>query len=469
MSCFALRRRLFSVNKQYPRHWPKLSPAVLTATALLLGVHPAGSASTPASVQFQVNTVTASGQNRPVVAASAIGTFVVVWESYASGGTDNSARSIQARLYGADGAPSSAQFQVNTSTTGDQTVPAVAMADNGDFVVVWESNHQASDYNIMAQPFSAAGVKQGSELLVNSAFTTGDQSAPAVAMADNGDFVVVWVSPGGAGADPNLSIQGRRWSASSAGFFDQLLVNDVTAGDQGEPAIATDGSGAYLVAWRHPDLSLDIAIRSFTADDFVAEGLVADAPQQTANTFPSGPQTAPSVAMSYVGNAVVAWESFGASFGSDVARYSIQLRRLDATGSFIDGNDVQVNTYTTDDQRYPAVTMGPDGNFAVVWQSYGSAGSDGSDYSIQLRSFDRSGVALDSSDVQVNTYTLGAQTSGSAALAPNGRLLVAWESNGSPGNDTNGYSVQGRFFTVCSLFCDDFESGGMSQWSAVYP
>ncbi|PWB72519.1 MAG: hypothetical protein C3F15_10990, partial [Holophagae bacterium] len=426
-----------------------LRPAglVAAALALLLGAPASALASDPLTAQFQVNTVTGSAQQAPAVASDAAGNFVVVWESYSSGGNDNSSRSVQARLYDRDGTAAGPEFQVNTSTTNEQKTPAVARNSSGAFVVVWESNHGTSDFDIMAQRYNAAGARVGAELLVNSAYASGTQGQPVVAMADNGDFVVVWKSAGGAGGDPGISIQGRRFRAGTGSFFDQFLVNDITPGDQDEPAIASDGGSRYLAAWREPATSNDIAIRFFTADNLAPAGITADAPQQTANTYPTGSQSSPSVAMGPAG-AVVAWESFGGTFGNDTSRLSIQARRLDASGEFIDGNDVQINTYTNDDQRYPSVTMAPNGFYAIAWQSYGSSGNDNSDYSVQFRSFNADGGVLDPADVQANSYTTNAQQYPAAVLAPNGRLLVAWESNGSPGNDGNGFSIQGRLYEV---------------------
>jgi hypothetical protein len=437
------------------RRWVRVVGSTLASAVLLLGTSAAALATTPRTGQFQVNTLTYSSQEKPAVAHDAAGNFVVVWQSSASAGNDSDGLSVQARFITADGTPVGTEFQVNTSTANRQEAPAVAMTPTGDFVVAWESNHSATTgFDIMAQRFNAAGAKVGPELLVNSAYTSGDQVAPAVAIADNGDFVVVWRSPGGAGGDSGVSIQGRRFSAASGSFLNQFLVNNVTSGDQDEPAIATDGKLTYLAAWRDPATSNDIAIRYFTADDHVAEGVTANGPQETANTYPSGSQTAPSVAMASDGSAIVGWESFGATFGNDTSRISIQARRLDPTGAFTDGNDVQINTYTNDDQRYVSVTIAPDGTCALAWQSYGSAGNDNSDYSIQLRAFKGSGAVIDSSDVQANTYTSGEQSYPSAALAPNGRMLVVWESNGSSGSDTNGYSIQGRLFNVFTPVSD---------------
>ena len=441
---------------------------VLTTAAFLLAAPQVGlGASSALTGQFQINTVTGSYQSLPVVASDAAGNFVVCWESYTSGGNDNDGRSIQCRRYNPAGTAIGSQFQVNTSITYSQTKPAVAMNPSGSFVVVWESNH-ADFYNsnIIAQRYTAAGSKVGSELLVNSAFTAGIQGVPAVAMADNGDFVVVWRSSGGAGGDPGISIQGRRWRASNSSFFDQFLVNDVTAGDQDDPAIATDGISLYLVAWEYPG---DIAIRYFTADNLaVAVGMTANAPQQTANTFPSAVQSEPAVAMTPGGRAVVAWETFAGSFGTDNARLSIQARRLAANGTFLDANDVQINTYITDDQRFPSLAMDASGIFVASWQSYGSEVGNDTDFSVQFRAFDVAGHALDPIDVQANSYTAGYQWYSAVAFGSNGRLLVVWESNGSPGTDQDGFSIQGRLYDVgVFIFADGFETGNTSRWSAV--
>ncbi len=458
-----LPTRVFSCLRR-----PPAAGLVVASVVLLIGAAQPGLASEPLTGQFQANTVIGSAQQQAAVASDAAGNFVVVWESYASAGTDTDGRSIQARHFTAAGSPVGAEFQVNTSISGEQKAPAVARNSSGAFIVVWESNHSASDFNIIAQRYSAAGVKVGSELLVNSAFTAGVQEEAAVAMADNGDFTVVWRSPGGAGSDPDASIQGRRWRASTGTFFNQFLVNDVTAGVQSSPAIATDGGTTFLIAWETAAVSQDIALRSFQADNGNAAGLVPDAPQQTANTFPTGLQEQPAIAMTPDGRAVIAWDSFGASFGTDTDRYSIQARRLAADGSFIDGNDVQINTYIASDQRDPAVAVDDSGIVVVSWQSFGSWGNDASGYSVQFRAFDLSGFAIDPIDVQANSYTNDYQWYPAVAFGSDGRLLVVWESNGSPGNDNSGFSVQGRLYDAF-IFADGFETGATSRWTTAVP
>ena len=39
------------------------------------------------------------------------------------------------------------------------------------------------------------------------------------------------------------------------------------------------------------------------------------------------------------------------------------------------GGEFQVNTYTTGDQDFPVVAVAPDGQFIIAWQSQGQDGS----------------------------------------------------------------------------------------------
>src|SRR5512146_2892960 len=58
------------------------------------------------------------------------------------------------------------------------------------------------------------------------------------------------------------------------------------------------------------------------------------------------------------------------------------------------GSQFQVNTYTTNEQVVPSVGAGPDGSFVVVWESNGSPGPDSDRTSIQARRFQADGTPL---------------------------------------------------------------------------
>jgi hypothetical protein len=78
------------------------------------------------------------------------------------------------------GVPVGAEFQVNSFATGLQRYPAVAMENDGDFVIVWSSFGQDGDGSgIFLRRVDAAGNALGVELQVNS-YTTNAQAHPAV-------------------------------------------------------------------------------------------------------------------------------------------------------------------------------------------------------------------------------------------------------------------------------------------------
>src|SRR5690606_11821274 len=119
----------------------------------------------PVGAQFQVNTYTTNGQTHPAVAMAADGRFVVVWESNGAASGDTSGWSGRGRRYAADGTPAGPEFQVNTYTNADQRYPAVAANSSGDFLVVWQSlgsnNGDDSQRSIQAQRFTANGTPIG--------------------------------------------------------------------------------------------------------------------------------------------------------------------------------------------------------------------------------------------------------------------------------------------------------------------
>jgi hypothetical protein len=66
-----------------------------------------------------------------------------------------------------------------------------------------------------------------------------------------------------------------------------------------------------------------------------------------------------------------------------------------ALGATPIGAEFQVNSYTTNSQYTRSVASDADGDFVVVWQSYGSAGGDNDDTSIQGQRYDGGQVCHD--------------------------------------------------------------------------
>ena len=110
------------------------------------------------------------------------------WHSAVSAGTDSDGFSIQGQRYAADGSELGGEFQVNTYTTDFQRSPAIAVASNGDFVIVWHSTGSSGDDNssqsIQGQRYDASGARVGDEFQVDIEF---DRDVTGLTP---GDFVI---------------------------------------------------------------------------------------------------------------------------------------------------------------------------------------------------------------------------------------------------------------------------------------
>jgi hypothetical protein len=74
--------------------------------------------------------------------------------------------------------PQSGEFQINTYTPLNQTLPVIAADGQGNFVVVWEQQDSTpAPDNIIARRFNSSGAGLGLEFLVN-VFTAGVQRVP---------------------------------------------------------------------------------------------------------------------------------------------------------------------------------------------------------------------------------------------------------------------------------------------------
>jgi hypothetical protein len=182
-----------------------------------------------------------------------------------------------------------------------------------------------------------------------------------------GGFVVVWESDGQDG--DAKGVFGRRYNASGAPVGIEFVVNTYTTGDQDDPAIAVDASGDFVVVWTSGGQDGDA--KGVFGQRYNALGARAGGEFQV-NTHTTADQQNPAVAIDGSGDFVVAWESAGQD-GSGVGVFG---RRYDSAGS-PQGSELQINAYTTSDQAAPAVAAQKLGDFIVTWESAGQDGSDG--------------------------------------------------------------------------------------------
>ena len=382
----------------------------------------------PLADEFRVNDYTTGFEGRPVVASAGDGSFVVAWARGGAAGTG-----IFARRYDAHGAPKATGFQVNTGTAVPGQYPSIAADASGGFVVVWGDadgyNSHArrfdaagapvgsqlglpralpkvasdatgnfvvvgSEYhpgapfrppfpaNFFGRRFDATGAPAGSEFLV-SGFTDQSDSENyivdypadrAVGMAPRGSFTVVWALAEMSvlqGAGPfrtaDLGVFGRRFATTGETLGPIFPVTTSSATHPRQPAIAVDPLGNFLVVWS--SVGQNDAGRGIRGQRFDASGEKVG-PEFQVNTYTTGDQTSPSVAVDEAGDFVVVWSSAGQDGSSD----GVFGARFDRHGTRL-GGEFQVNAHTTGDQQAPQVASDGRGMVAV-WQSDGQDGSD---------------------------------------------------------------------------------------------
>ena len=337
------------------------------------------------------------------------------------------------------------EFQVNSYTTDLQGLGTVARGPDGGFVVVWTSEgspgSDTDGYSVQAQRFDTNGRRLGVQFQVNT-YTTGDQFAGTVASDESGNFVVVWESKGSFGTDSDgASVQARRFRADETALDPaELQVNTYTTGDQEFAQVAVRPNGDFVVVWSGGPFWA----YDVHARRYRADGAALDPVELQVNSYTTGDQRAPQVAASPDGGFVVVWTSEG-SFGSDDSEESVQARRFAADGIPLDANELQVNVFTPGPQHLPAVAAGPRGGFVVTWDSDYGTGTDPF-LSIQARRFGADGAPLDASEFQVNEYTPNGQFRSRVAMSAGGDCTVVWTSIGSLGDDDDQTSIQARRF-----------------------
>lgn len=141
------------------------------------------------------------------------------------------------------------KFRINDETEGSQDNARVVIADDGTFVVVWQSDQTAAP-GIYMQRFSGEGVPVGLNQLVAS--EQGFDNSPAVSGSEEGLFVVVWSGFGSEGASSatGMDVWAQLYDLLGTALGDPIKVNTVDQDDQQDPRVAIeDNNGSVLIVW----------------------------------------------------------------------------------------------------------------------------------------------------------------------------------------------------------------------------
>jgi len=363
---------------------------------------------------FQINTRTSNNQRVAAIAMGAEGSFVVVWSSY---GQDGNSNGIFGQRFDPNCSPIGDEFPINTTTSGNQKEPSVATDTAGNFIVAWQGPGLLEDeeQDIFIQRFDPNCQPLGDELLINT-YTQGKQQHPKAAMRRDGAFAVVWESE-------RLEID---TTVVSCQLFD---ANGLAVSEEFEvsllddcryPDVAMDPNGKFAVVWMEDGSSNNlIMVRLYNADGS-ARTKPLDASTIKFNTI-----TRPSIAMDANGYFVVAWDGDPNHASDD----DVHARLFDPNGTPL-GEQFIANTALADAQQYPQVAMNNMGEFVIVWES--EIESSTVERDIFCQRFDSLGQPI-GDEFQLNSFVESDQRYPDIALSDNGEFVTVWQSDGQDG------------------------------------
>jgi hypothetical protein len=112
------------------------------------------------------------------------GSIVAAWSEW----------ELMARRFAPNGAPRGPAFLVSKTSESRQEAPAVVLMTGGTSVIVWEERDRDGDGGgIFGRAFAANGAPLSDDFQVNST-SAGWQYQSAIAAANQGPVVVVWVT-----------------------------------------------------------------------------------------------------------------------------------------------------------------------------------------------------------------------------------------------------------------------------------
>jgi Ca2+-binding RTX toxin-like protein len=386
-------------------------------------------------IEAQVNTYSTGSQIDSNISVNADGSYVIVWTSV---GQDGSYDGIFGQRFDTVGVKAGSEFQVNTTTTLRQNGGSVVSLSGGGFVVSWnDQNGDGSGEGITAQLFDAAGVKIGGEISVNT-ITNLNQTTQQISALSDGGFVITWADSSGDGDGDGYGVRGQRFDSGGTKTGSEFGVNSYATSNQINGGLASFNTGGFVSTWysslQDGDGNGVFAQRFDTNGNKVGGELAV-------NTYTTGSQYSPQVAVLSDDGFVVVWHSIG----QDGSGNGVFAQRFDASGAMA-GSEFQVNSWTSGNQNQISVTELQDGGFVIAWTDNG--GQDGGGKGSYGRRYDSTGATV-GDEFRINETTAGAQYQPSIALRPDGNLVTAWNAD-----DGEGVGIHSRIFTVTTGMTD---------------
>ncbi len=388
------------------------------------------------------------------------GGYIVTWSVFLR----PSAKSeVYARRFNAAGVPISNAFIVNIRTENEQRRPSVAVLNDDSYVVAWQSSFIDSRFeDIYARRFRT---EQSEEIVVTgheNATTTID-ILPYAFDQDTDDVLSLYecLRTGDGGS---ITIVGDRIVFDPGSYYNYLghgetatvsLLVTVTD-DSGESNAVSEPAVVDIIITGTNDLPVVTAAVTASATE--------DDPQFNVNLLENAADP-DGDSLSVIALTLESGDASGVTVGtnalninpadysdlndgeSNVIEYSYtvfdgmqgvsQTATITITGTGTgdgpgpDPADIQVNTYTTSDQRAPSVAALSGGGYVVTWRS---DGQDGDDDGIYFQRYNADGSEL-GDETLANTTWEGRQWQSDVSGLTDGGFVITWRDGGDTAAD----------------------------------
>ncbi|MCR6636386.1 cadherin domain-containing protein [Devosia sp.] len=356
------------------------------------------------------------------------GRFVVWWASTVAVEGSADQYDLRARIYGTDGLPQGADFQINADL-GAFPDARIAALSSGGFVASWGS-YEDSVLVTNAQVFGADGTPQGPDFTA----VPYDSSALFVTGLGDGGFVLTWLTyVPGSGYEARGNVRASDGTAIGPAFS----LSAVPGGNQSGSRAVVLSDGRFIVSW---DQSVDgaaplseAAMRVFAADGTplgpdILVGSLADHFSYSTR-----------IAELPNGNLAVAWYHADPN-----GVFGVFVRLYDATGAEL---TAPIPVHATPAEYFdPTILALSNGQFVVAWSSLVEGAAD-----IRARVFSASGEAV-TSEILVSTLA-GDHYVPQLIELSSGGFLVSWE---GPVSETDYDSYARAFASDGSPLGSDF-------------
>ena len=341
-------------------------------------------------------------------------------------------------------ASSSSTGILNTTISGTQELPSIAINSDGRMLAIWETDSNYSGWDIYAQLFDESGKKLGSEFRMNTYGDSSQYSSSTIALADG--FVSAWQSYG---PDSGWGVYGQKIDFNGNKVGTQFRIETNVNNNQTRPILKALPDGGFLAMWE--DDAQDGSGPGVYAQRFNALGQkVGD--EFRVNSYTSSTQYRGGVTVLSNGNLMLTWMSYY----QDGSVYGVYGKIYSPSGNPISGEFV-LNSTTSNEQQYPHTFALPNGEFISMWQTTGN----GNSWEIFGRKFDANGNAI-GSEFKVNTNSAGDQYWVNGTNLVNGGFVTTWISSTGGICDLhaqmyneNGEPVDSEFVVATSTNCNN--------------